>query len=64
MSATGQIQENGASGTVSLINRRICHGDRRIVAASRREFPDQSVMSLMGVGGVSRAKLPRGKSIL
>jgi len=63
MSAAGQIQEEGASGT-DLINHRICHGDRRIVAASRREFPDQSVMSLMGVGGVSRAKLQRGKSIL
>lgn len=32
----------------SLIHLRICHGGR-IVAASRREFPDQLVMSVMGL---------------
>lgn len=57
MTAAGKIQGREQVEQNSLINHRICHGDRRIVAASRREFPDQSVMSLMGVRGMSCAKL-------
>lgn len=54
--ATGKIQGREQVEQNSLINHHICRGDR-IVAASRRESPDQSVMSLMGIRGMSCAKL-------
>lgn len=34
------------------------------MAASRREFSDRLVMSVMGIGRVSHAKLPWGKKFL